>query len=63
MRAIGQAILWFFIFPGDWISDRMGVAKEENRDLVRMLVNSLVWIAVVIVGLIIWTNSMSIYAD
>jgi hypothetical protein len=41
MHAILKALAWFFIFPDDWVSDRLGVSKEENRGLVRMLVNSL----------------------
>jgi hypothetical protein len=61
MCAILKALVWFFIFPGDWVSDRLGVSKEENRDLVRMLVNSLFWIGVVIIGLAIWTSTLPIY--
>ena len=56
-----DAILWLFIAPGDLIADRLGVTKDENRDLVRMLVNGLFWIAVVVVGLAIWTSTLPIY--
>ena len=61
MRKLYDAIIWLFIFPGDMISDRLGITKDENRDLVRMLVNSLFWIGVVIVGLAIWTSTLPIY--
>ena len=40
-----EAILWLFITPGDLIAYGLGV-KGRNRDLVRMLVNGLFWIAV-----------------
>ena len=37
MSRLYDAILGFFITPGDLIADRLGVTKDENRDLVRML--------------------------
>lgn len=61
MRKVLDAIVWLFIFPGDLVCDRLGITKEENRDLVRMLINGLIWIAVVIVGLAIWTSGLPIY--
>ena len=61
MHRLYEAILWLFIAPGDLISDRLGITKDENRDLVRMLVNGLFWIAVVVVGLAIWTSTLPIY--
>lgn len=61
MRRVLRALVWFFIFPGDWVSDRLGVAKAENRDLVRMLINGFFWMIVVIIGLAIWTSTLPIY--
>ena len=61
MRAILQALIWVFLFPGDWVSDRLGVEQAENRNLVRMLINSLFWIMVVVVGLAIWTSTLPAY--
>lgn len=61
MRKLLDAILWVFIVPGDWISDRLGVTKDQNRDLIRMLVNGLFWIVIVIIGLAIWTSTLPIY--
>ena len=57
MRKLLDAILWIFIAPGDWISDRFGVTKDQNRDLIRMLVNGLFWLGIAIVGLAIWTST------
>lgn len=61
MKKLYDAILWLFIFPGDLVSDWLGISREENRDLVRMLVNSLFWIFVAIIGLAIWTSGLPMY--
>jgi len=61
MRAFFEAIMKLLILPGDWAADRLGVAREENRELVRMLINGFVWIMVVIFGLAIWTSTLPIY--
>jgi hypothetical protein len=54
-------MVWVFIFPGEWASDRLRVSQSDNRDLVRMLVNSLFWILVAVAGLAIWTSTLPIY--
>jgi len=51
-------ILWLMIAPGDILSDRLGVMQENNRDLLRMLINSLFWIMVAVFGLWLWTSTM-----
>ena len=61
MNKIGRFILWVFLAPGDWVSDRLGVKADQNRDLMRMLVNSLFWILVAVIGLAIWTSRLPIY--
>lgn len=61
MRAVLRALEWLFIFSGEWLSDRLGVTKADNRDLVRMLINSLFWIAIVVIGLAVWTSQLPIY--
>jgi hypothetical protein len=35
-----------FLFPGDIACKAMGLMADDKRDLVRMLVNSLVWIVI-----------------
>jgi hypothetical protein len=35
-----------FLGPGDVCCNALGVGQDNNRDLVRMLINSLVWMAV-----------------
>jgi len=61
MRKVFEAMLWLFIAPGEIISDWLGVTQDQNRDLMRMLINSLFWIAVAIIGLAIWTSGLPIY--
>lgn len=61
MRKIGQFILWVLLAPGDWVSDRLGVTTDQNRDLVRMLINSLFWIMIAVIGLAFWTSGMPIF--
>lgn len=61
MSNVGRFILWILLAPGDWVSDRLGVTADQNRDLIRMLVNSLFWIGVAIIGLAIWTSGLPIY--
>ncbi len=61
MRELIDRILFVFLAPGEIASDLLGITREQNRDLVRMLINSLFWIMVVVIGLIIWTSTFSIY--
>ncbi len=32
MNSIGRFILWIFLAPGVWVSDRLGVTANQNRD-------------------------------
>lgn len=56
MRRALDAVLYFFIAPGEIASNLLGVTQEQNRDLVRMLINSLFWIVIVVLGLMIWVD-------
>ncbi len=53
-----KCVVWLLIAPGDLLADRLGVTHENNRDLIRMLINSLFWIMVAVFGLWLWTSSM-----
>ena len=48
--SIGTALARVFLFPGDIACSAIGLDREDKRELVRMLVNSLVWI---IVGMLV----------
>lgn len=61
MRKLGQLIVWIFLAPGELLADQLGISQENNRDLVRMLINSLFWIIVAVIGLAIWTSTLPQY--
>lgn len=44
--SVGSALARVFLFPGDIACALTGLDNEDKRELVRMLVNSLVWILV-----------------
>jgi hypothetical protein len=43
LAAIGNALARILLLPGDLACDALGLGQADNRDLVRMLVNSLAW--------------------
>ncbi len=52
---IGTAIAWPFLLPGNLACSALGLPQSEYSDLVRMLINSLVWtvVGVIIVALVV----------
>lgn len=42
--SIGTFMARLLLFPGDLACTALGLDREDKRELVRMLVNSLVWI-------------------
>ena len=51
----GSAFARAFLFPGDLACAAMGLDSDDKRELVRMLVNSLVWIVVGMVTAVVLT--------
>jgi hypothetical protein len=43
VASFGRSFAWAFLLPGNKACDALGMGKNEFRDLVRMLVNSLFW--------------------
>ena len=41
-----KVIETIFLGPGDICCNALGVGQEDSRDLVRMLINSFIWMAV-----------------
>ena len=52
---IGTALARFFLFPGDIACGVIGLESDDKRELVRMLVNSLVWILVGMMAVVVIT--------
>ena len=46
LNRFGAALARLFLFPGDFACNAAGLDRDDKRELVRMLVNSLVWIVV-----------------
>jgi hypothetical protein len=53
--SIGTALARAFLFPGDLACTAMGLDSDDKRELVRMLVNSLVWIVLGMVAVVVLT--------
>lgn len=60
MNRFLHALIWFFLLPGEWVADKLGVPQKDNRGLVRMFVNYLFWFGVAFIGLMIWTSTLPI---
>lgn len=46
VTAVGAALARVLLYPGDLACAAVGLAHDDKGELVRMLVNSLVWIVV-----------------
>ncbi|HEY6025258.1 MAG TPA: hypothetical protein VIV09_00025 [Pseudolabrys sp.] len=44
--SVGATLARALLFPGDFACNAIGLESDDKRELVRMLVNSLVWIVV-----------------
>ena len=44
--SLGAAFARLFLLPGDLVCAAIGLEGDDKRELVRMLVNSLVWIVI-----------------
>ena len=44
--SLSTALARLFLYPGDLACAAMGLEGDDKRELVRMLVNSLIWIVI-----------------
>lgn len=51
---MGNFFLQAFLLPGNAACSALGVTEPEGRMMLRMLVNILVWNAVVVIGAFVW---------
>ncbi len=40
---IGKAALWLFMLPGNLVGDAIGARQDDDRAMIRTLVNMLAW--------------------
>jgi hypothetical protein len=53
--SLGTALARLFLLPGDLACTAIGLQGDDKRELVRMLVNSLVWIVVGMLTVVVVT--------
>ncbi len=52
---VGNAVLRAFLLPGNLVSDALGVGENDDRMMIRTLVNMLVWnLVAVLVAVALW---------
>ncbi len=52
---IGKRALQLFLLPGNLVSDLLGAREEDDRTMIRTLVNMLVWNSIVVLAVVlIW---------
>jgi len=49
---VGKAVLRVFLFPGNLVSDALGARKDDDRAMIRSLVNMLVWNLVIVLAVV-----------
>jgi len=50
---IGNAMLKVFLLPGNLVCDALGAREDDDRTMIRSLINMLVWDAVVVVLIVV----------
>ncbi|MBV8868274.1 MAG: hypothetical protein JOY65_02490 [Acetobacteraceae bacterium] len=50
---IGKTLLRVFLLPGNLASDVLGAHAEDDRAMIRTLVNMLVWNLIVVLAVVI----------
>lgn len=52
---VGRMALRFFLWPGNLVCDALGARGDDDRSMIRTLVNMLVWdLAGVLVVVVLW---------
>lgn len=53
--SVGAAVARALLYPGDWVCKVTGLQGDDKRELVRMLVNSLIWIVLGMAAAVVLT--------
>lgn len=51
---IGSVALRVFLLPGNLVCDALGARKDDDRAMIRSLINMLVWNLVVVLVVVLW---------
>ncbi len=49
---VGKAVIRAFLFPGNLVSDALGAREDDDRAMIRSLVNMPVWNLVVVLAVV-----------
>lgn len=51
---VGNAVLRVFLLPGNLVCDALGAREDDDRAMIRSLINMLVWNLVVVLVVVLW---------
>jgi hypothetical protein len=51
---VGKSALWVFLLPGNLVCDAIGARADDDRAMIRSLVNMLVWNLAVVLAVVLW---------
>jgi len=49
---VGKAVLRMFLLPGNLVCAALGVREDDDRTMIRMLINMLVWNLVIVLTVV-----------
>ncbi len=50
---VGKAVLRVFLFPGNLVGDALGAREDDDRVMIRSLINMLVWNLIVVLAVVV----------
>jgi hypothetical protein len=53
MKLIGQRALRLFFLPGDLVANLLGATADDDRMMIRSLIDMLFWNLVVVIGAVV----------
>jgi hypothetical protein len=53
-KMVGNAVLRVFLLPGNLVCDALGGREEDDRSMIRSLIDMLVWNAVIVLVVVLW---------
>lgn len=51
---IGRTVLMLFLLPGNLVSDALGAQKDDDRAMIRSLINMLFWNLIIVLAVVLW---------
>ena len=51
---VGKTALQVFLLPGNLVCDMIGARADDDRAMIRSLINMLVWNLAVVLAVVLW---------